>query len=63
MAQVLGVQFEWPGEVLQYLSPSQARLDPFLKGVIDGKDVVFFLSFIAFFLFLTVRAVESRKWR
>ncbi len=32
-------------------------------GVIDTKDVVFFLSLAAFFLFLGTLALESRKWR
>lgn len=37
--------------------------EEFSKGVVDTKNVVFFLSFIAFNLFLTQRAVESRRWR
>lgn len=32
-------------------------------GVIDTKDVLFFLSLAGFFLFLAVVALESRKWR
>ncbi|MBM4284170.1 MAG: ABC transporter permease [Deltaproteobacteria bacterium] len=34
-----------------------------LKGVIDTRDLVYFLSFIFFFLFLTKRQLESRRWR
>ncbi len=33
------------------------------RGVIDSRDVVYYLSVIFFFLFLAVRALESRKWR
>ncbi len=33
------------------------------KGVIDTKDLVFYLCFIYFFLFLTKRQLESRRWR
>ncbi len=32
-------------------------------GVIDTRDVLFFLSLAGFFLFLGVIALESRKWR
>jgi ABC-2 type transport system permease protein len=33
------------------------------RGVLDSRDVVYFLSIIVLFVFLTVRAVEGRKWR
>ena len=33
------------------------------RGVIDTHDVVFFLLFVAFFLFLTLQALGSRAWR
>lgn len=33
------------------------------RGVIDTRDVIFYLSFIYFFLFLTQRQLESRRWR
>ena len=35
----------------------------FGRGQIDTSLVVFYLGGMAFFLFLTVRSVESRKWR
>lgn len=49
-------------ETLKYLSILE-RLDTFAKGVIDTKDVVYYLSFIFVFLFLTLRSLESKKWR
>jgi ABC-2 type transport system permease protein len=33
------------------------------KGVIDLKDVVFYLSFIGFGLFLAQQSVQSQRWR
>lgn len=33
------------------------------RGVLDAKDLVYYLALIVFFLFLNVRTVESRKWR
>lgn len=33
------------------------------RGVIDSRDVLYYLSIMAFFLFLNARSIESRKWR
>jgi ABC-2 type transport system permease protein len=33
------------------------------RGVLDAADVAYYLSVIAFFLFLNIRSVESRKWK
>lgn len=35
----------------------------FSKGIFDTKDIVFFLSGTLFFLFLTVKVLESKRWR
>ena len=35
----------------------------FVRGVIDTKDIIYFMLFIFFFLFLTLRSLESRRWR
>jgi ABC-2 type transport system permease protein len=32
------------------------------RGVIDSRDLLYFASVIAFFLYLNVRTIESRKW-
>jgi len=39
------------------------HFDDFLKGVIDLKAVVYYLSFVVFWLFVTTRSIEIRKWR
>jgi ABC-2 type transport system permease protein len=49
-------------KILQYVSIIQ-HLRDFQRGVIDTKDVIFYLSFIFFSLFLTSRIIESRRWR
>ena len=61
---------DWIGEsmgptgqpILKYLSMTE-HLDDFVKGVIDTKHLVYYLSFIAFGLFLTVRSVDTERWR
>jgi ABC-2 type transport system permease protein len=45
-----------------YLSLND-HFNNFGQGVIDLKDVVFYLSFIVGALFLTVRILESGRWR
>jgi len=39
------------------------HFDGLIRGVIDSRDLVYYLSFIYFFLFLTKRQLESRRWR
>jgi gliding motility-associated transport system permease protein len=39
------------------------HFDDFAKGIIDTKHVVYYLSFIAFGLFLTAKSVDSERWR
>jgi ABC-2 type transport system permease protein len=48
--------------VLNYLSITD-HLDDFTRGIIDTKHLVYYLSFIAFGLFLTARSVDSERWR
>ena len=33
------------------------------RGVLDSAEVIFFLTWIVFFLFLTTRTLEARRWR
>jgi len=50
------------GDILSYISLT-AHLEGFAKGVIDTTDIVYYLIFISLFLFLTLRILESKKWR
>jgi ABC-2 type transporter. len=38
------------------------RYDQFSSGVISLGPIVYFLSFVAVFLFLTIRVIERRRW-
>jgi ABC-2 type transport system permease protein len=49
-------------QILSYLSITE-HFDDFGKGVIDTKHVVYYLSFISFGLFLTLKSVDSERWR
>lgn len=48
--------------VLKYLSMTE-HLDDFVKGVIDTKHLIYYLSFITFGLFLTIKSVDTERWR
>ncbi len=49
-------------QVLNYLS-IVSHLDSFSRGVIDTKDIIYYLSVIFLGLFLTARSLESLRWR
>ena len=46
---------------IQYLSV-EFHLSNISRGVIDTRNIIYFGSVIGFFLFLTTRLVESRRW-
>jgi ABC-2 type transport system permease protein len=50
------------GAILNYLSITQ-HFEDFGKGIIDTKHVIYYLSFIGFSLFLTLKSVDSERWR
>ena len=49
-------------QVLNYLSIISHQ-DSFTRGVIDTKDLIYYLSMIFLGLFLTTRSLESLRWR
>ncbi len=49
-------------KVLSYISVV-THFETFAKGVLDTKDIVFYVSMIFFGLFLTARSMESLRWR
>ncbi|MDX2227374.1 MAG: ABC transporter permease [Verrucomicrobiae bacterium] len=50
------------GETMLYLSAFN-QLSEFARGVIDVKPFVLYLTGTFYFLYATVRVIESRKWR
>jgi len=48
--------------VLSYVNVLH-HFEDFSKGIFDTKAILFFLSSTLFFLFLTVKILESRRWR
>ncbi len=62
IGQVSGIVGQGPGEFLGKLSLSD-RFNSFPLGIVDLKDAVFYLTFTAVALFITVQIVEARRYR
>ncbi len=52
----------WAKDILQYLSLASHYSD-LVNGVLDTRDIIYYVSFTVTALFLTVRSLESRRWR
>ncbi len=52
----------WQRELVQQIN-IMGRFGEFARGQVALGGVVFFLAITALFLFLTVKVVESRRWR
>ncbi len=50
------------GKFIEYISITH-HLEAFAKGVIDTEDLIYYGVFIFLFLFLTLRVMESNRWR
>jgi ABC-2 type transport system permease protein len=51
-----------PGRLIAFISVND-HYESFLKGLVDTRDVLYFLSGIALFLAGTLAAFNSRRWR
>ena len=61
-SQAAGLVSGAPSALLAGIS-LPAHYTPFVAGVIEIRSVVYFLTFIVLFLFLTTLSLESRRWR
>jgi len=50
------------GRVLSHVSLTE-HFESFAKGIIDTKDVIYYLNLTILSLFLTLRSLESKRWR
>jgi ABC-2 type transport system permease protein len=53
---------DWASRVFGYISLSE-HLGDFTRGIVDTRHVAFYLTFTFFFLYLTLKVVESRRWK
>ncbi len=52
----------WLYSTLKYIG-TYDHWETFTKGIVDTRDVIYYISFTALLLFIVVRIVESRRWR
>jgi ABC-2 type transport system permease protein len=52
----------WAAVALNAIGMRQ-QMEDFARGAVDTRYIVFYLTTSAFFLFLTYRVVESRRWK
>ena len=56
------VQTGWLADILSQISLMDHMQD-FARGIVDTRHVVFYVTLTILFLFLTLRVVESRRWK
>jgi ABC-2 type transport system permease protein len=61
-ADRLAADKTWATAALNYIC-LRAHMEDFAQGVVDTRCLVFYLTSSVFFLFLTHRVVQSRRWR
>jgi len=62
LAKQIPVTEQWQSRVLSFFGMLD-HMDAFARGLVDTRTVVFYISATFLFLFLTLRVVESRRWR
>jgi ABC-2 type transport system permease protein len=58
----LGAQAGWVSRLVTHFSLIE-HMEDFARGIVDTRHVVFYLSLTVLFLFLTLKVVESRRWK
>lgn len=62
LAQAINTPTGWQSQALSYFDLFD-QVHNFARGQVDIKSVVFFATLTFLFLFLTLRVVESRRWK
>jgi ABC-2 type transport system permease protein len=52
----------WGSRVFAYIALGE-HMEDFVRGIIDTRHVVFYVTSTLFFLFLTLKVVEVRRWK
>ena len=59
---VTALTAQWQSQALSYFSLFD-QMNDLARGVLDTRTLIFYASATFFFLFLTLRVVESRRWK
>ena len=52
----------WQSQVLPFFALFDQMHD-FARGIVDTRPIIFLVSLTLFFLFVTLRVIESRRWK
>ena len=53
---------DWRAQMFSHVGLIEHMKD-FARGIVDTRPIVFYLTFTFFFLYLTLKVVESRRWK
>ena len=62
LSAAVATQIGWEAQVVAHLALMEHMRD-FARGVVDLRPVLLYLTLTVFFLFLSWRTVESRRWK
>ena len=62
VGEVTSSQAGWIGNLSGAISLRRHSMN-FIKGVVEAKDVFYFIAFTVFFLFLSLEMMKIRRWR
>jgi ABC-2 type transport system permease protein len=62
LADAIETPTQWESQVLSCFGLFK-QMDDFARGIVDLRTMIFYASLTFFFLFLTLRVVESRRWK
>jgi ABC-2 type transport system permease protein len=62
LAEAIPIASRWQSQAISYFGLFEQMHD-FARGVVDTRAVIFYVSATFWFLFLTLRVVESRRWK
>ena len=62
MSMAFSTQTGWKAQLFTHIGMVEHMRD-FARGVVDTRPVIFYLSLTVMFLYLTLKVVESRRWK
>ena len=62
LSMAFSAQTGWAAQLSGHLGLIEHMRD-FARGVVDTRPLIFYVSFTTLFLFLTLKVVESRRWK
>jgi ABC-2 type transport system permease protein len=57
-----GSETKWLASFMEYITVGQHMMN-FINGSVQVSSLIFFITVIGFFVFLSQRVVESSRWR